>query len=129
MRARGIPLRLLALAALVTLAFGSNVEPLVGTLRDGRVHHESSAAAIAHHSVAAGEHGHEDATGQPAHHQQHGPQHQHGTAADHCTHTHGLAMPAGNAAAFAILAVTVEHSGTISHPTRTQPIDSPPPRA
>lgn len=81
--------RLVALFALV-LSVGSFLEPALGLLRDGAIHHEGSAAALVH-SAGGGEHGHED-TGAPAgDHDQQGP-HRHGTAADHCTHVHNLAL-------------------------------------
>ena len=70
-----------ALLMLFTIAF-SQTETVMGLLRDGVVHHESAAAAAVHALAAEGEHGHED--GAP-----HGPNHEHGTPADHCTHQHG----------------------------------------
>lgn len=73
--------RLAALLMLLTITF-SSAETVVGLLRDGAVHHESSAEAATHALMAQGEHGHEDGA-------QHGPNHEHGTPADHCTHQHG----------------------------------------
>ena len=62
----------------------------MGLLRDGSVHHESSAAAAVHHETSRGDHGHED-SGTGA---KHGSGHQHGTSSDHCTHAHGVGLPA-----------------------------------
>jgi hypothetical protein len=80
--------RLIALVLLLAVS-GSAAESLVGQLRDGEVHHETSVAAASHASHARGDHGHEDA-GAPSH--EHGGEHQHGTNADHCTHQHGTAV-------------------------------------
>jgi hypothetical protein len=128
MRSRANPSRLFALTAVAVLTFGSNVEPLLGVLRDGSIHHESSAAAVAHESSAPREHGHEDGSAQTPH-QDHGPQHQHGTAADHCTHAHGLALAAEEAVGFTAILVTVESNDPTGHPTRSQQTHTPPPRA
>lgn len=73
------------------LAFlaGGTVEPIAGSIRDGVVHHETSAEAGAHAlSAPTGEHGHEDG-GAVGSEQQHEPGHDHGTGRDHCTHAHG----------------------------------------
>lgn len=94
--------RFLALVLLYATAV-SLVEPALGELRDGEIHHESTAAALAHAQVADGDHGHEHA-GSPAH--DHGGEHQHGTALDHCTHQHGPAAPAEGALPF-VLATAV----------------------
>lgn len=84
--------RSIALLTLLLLV-GSIAEPALGQLRDGVVHHESTASAASHADGAPSEHGHED--GSPLGHQ-HGREHQHGTSADHCTHLHGLALVASN---------------------------------
>ncbi|MQA91855.1 MAG: hypothetical protein GEU90_16805 [Gemmatimonas sp.] len=73
--------RLAAVLMLLTIAF-SQMETVMGVLRDGKVHHDSAATAALHALNGQGEHGHED--GAP-----HGPKHEHGTPADHCTHQHG----------------------------------------
>lgn len=90
--------------ALILLLFSTatSLEAVVGPMRDGEVHHETAAQATEHASRATGEHGHEhemsahaddhDATGE-----EHGPQHQHGTGADHCTHAHGPALSVAGA--------------------------------
>lgn len=79
-----------AVLALATFLLGGAVEPVVGWMRDGAVHHESRSAAAAHSSSGVvGEHGHEDgAAGQADH--PHEPGHEHGTGQDHCTHAHSL---------------------------------------
>jgi len=120
--------RLLAFVAVTTLTFGSNLEPLVGAARDGSVHHESAAAAAAHRSAAPGEHGHEHGPNQPRHHQ-HGPEHQHGTAGDHCTHAHGPALAAVAPLALGGAVVTLEFSPPVGHPTGHRRLHHPPPKA
>lgn len=81
--------RVFAGIVLLFATLGSFVEPLLGELRDGETHHETSVAAADHASRARGDHGHEDA-GAPSH--EHGGEHRHGTQADHCTHQHGTAV-------------------------------------
>lgn len=76
--------RLAALLMLLTVTF-SYGETVIGVLRDGTVHHESTAAAATHALFAQGEHGHEDGSS-------HGSDHEHGTPADHCTHHHGTVL-------------------------------------
>lgn len=80
-------------ALLLLMSFtASSLEAVAGVVRDGAVHHETSAAAVSHAVEAAGEHGHESvAEGSD---QEHGPDHRHGTGADHCTHTHGSGLTA-----------------------------------
>lgn len=77
------------LAALVLgVTTVSGFEPVIGTLRDAQVHHESVMAAGQHAGAAAGDHGHEDPGAGGDH--EHGREHEHGAAADHCTHSHGI---------------------------------------
>lgn len=83
-------LRRLAALLLLFVTFGSNAESVVGVLRDGEVHHESPMAAAQHVADGAGNHGHEDAAASGTDHG--GSQHDHGTSADHCTHTHSAAL-------------------------------------
>jgi len=128
MRNRNAGTRCLTLLVFLTLPIGSNVEPVVGELRDGTVHHESAAAAAAHRPAAPGEHGHEDGSSQSSQHE-HGSQHQHGSTADHCTHAHGTALPAAMAVSFTAVVVKLETIDTIEHPTRDQRVHSPPPKA
>lgn len=112
--------RIVALLMLV-LSFGSMTESVAGVLRDGEVHHESVGAAAAHAARTAGEHGHEDAT-PSGNHDRHGPEHQHGTASDHCTHAHDVALPPSFAydlpakEALLVYAEPVAHTGIRSHP-------------
>lgn len=73
---------------LLGLMVGSLVEPVYGSMRDGDVHHEPLKAAAVH-STAAGDHGHEDAGSAGTATHEHGPEHEHGTGSDHCTHQHG----------------------------------------
>lgn len=91
------------LIALILLVFSTatSLEAVVGPVRDGEVHHETAARATQHATRTTGEHGHEhghddgmsaqaedpDGSGE-----EHGPKHQHGTGADHCTHAHGPAL-------------------------------------
>jgi len=84
------------IASLLLAAYGATaVEAVVGQLRDGEVHHETVAAAAEHQAdTGRGEHGHED----PATDGEHGPEHQHGTSGDHCTHTHSVSLPAAQVA-------------------------------
>ena len=90
---------------MLLLLTASNVETVLGVLRDGEVHHESSATAAAHAMQGQGEHGHEDGRPQGPEHE-HGPQHEHGTPADHCTHQHGN-LTTTQAPTLAILAFTI----------------------
>ena len=84
--------------ALLAVATSAS-EALVGEVRDGETHHESAGAAATHHDDMGlrGDHGHEDA-GAPT---DHGPDHRHGTSADHCTHGHSV----GVTAAFSLVVV------------------------
>ena len=93
---------LVALVLLVGYAT-SSAEVVLGEVRDGEVHHESTAAALDHTQSAStqGEHGHED-DGQEA---EHGPEHEHGTPADHCTHSHSVSLP-GDQLVFNFIACT-----------------------
>jgi hypothetical protein len=78
-------------AALLLLAFhASSLEAVAGVVRDGSVHHESVTQAATHAAEGRAEHGHEAVSDEPD--EEHGPQHQHGTGSDHCTHAHGTAL-------------------------------------
>ena len=71
------------------LGYGvTSLEVAVGEVRDGEIHHESNLQAIDHTQSSQGEHGHEDGGRTP----EHGPDHQHGTSGDHCTHTHSVSL-------------------------------------
>ena len=98
---------IVALALLMGYGIAS-AEVIFGEVRDGAVHHESAAEALnhaVHDAMDTGEHGHEDA----GEHPEHGPDHQHGTSADHCTHAHSVGLP-GHPTDFSlvILAVSFE---------------------
>ena len=82
----GLLRRLVAVLSVV-LMVGSLSEPALGWLRDGPVHHESTATAVAHGTQFLGDHGHEDRGPSTNTHDR---EHLHGTGADHCTHQHGL---------------------------------------
>jgi hypothetical protein len=72
------------------MGYGASLgEAATGVLRDGSVHHESSADAAIHQETSRGDHGHED----PGAGAEHGSGHQHGTSGDHCTHTHSMGLP------------------------------------
>ena len=87
-----------SLVALILLVgYGMTMaESVLGDVRDGAVHHESAIEAMAHTGSGQGEHGHEDVG-------EHGPEHQHGTAVDHCTHTHSVSLPTQHHFGFVVL--------------------------
>jgi hypothetical protein len=85
--------RAFATAALLALFTGSHIEPVVGVLRDGQVHHNSVTMAVLHqHGAPSGERGCQDGAAGPQQSPR-GPQHEHGTATDHCTHPHSVGIP------------------------------------
>lgn len=119
----------LALLMLVGLLVGSNIEPIVGALRDGTVHHESLVAAGTHRAgTAAAEHGHEDGALAGGRHG-HGAGHQHGTAVDHCTHAHGIGAPSFVRVEFLGTVVAIAPDASPLRSTRSILTLSPPPRA
>lgn len=88
--------------ALILLIFSTAtpLEAVVGTVRHGEVHHETTAKATQHAARATGEHGHEHgpsvhAEDHDASDEEHGRRHKHGTGADHCTHAHSPALSVG----------------------------------
>ena len=93
-------LRVISLLSVCLLLTGSVLEPVVGALRDGEVHHESTVIANAHRLIDPdGTHGHEDA----AESDESAPDsrdHEHGSATDHCTHVHGAAIGSTSALSF-----------------------------
>ncbi len=95
---------LVSFILLITLP-GYYLEPEMGEVRDGAVHHESTSEAMSHSVSHSGEHGHEAFGKAPG--TDFGPGHQHGTGADHCTHVHGPAM-AGAATAYASYVRTMQ---------------------
>lgn len=109
-------------ALILLLGYGATAaEAVLGELRDGAVHHESSIEAMAHNQTAQGEHGHED----PG---DHDSDHQHGTSVDHCTHTHSASLPAHHEFSLVVLLSTDVHSvellssgvafGSLFHPPK-----------
>lgn len=76
---------------LLATVMGFTVEPVVGTVRDGDVHHETALEAASHFSLAAADHSHEQSE-LPAPADSDGG-HEHGSNSDHCTHAHGMAHP------------------------------------
>ena len=82
-----------AIVLLLLVGFqASTLESAVALAGDGVVHHESSVEAAQHTDSNALSHS-EDAADESSDHD-HGPTHRHGTSADHCTHVHGLGVPA-----------------------------------
>lgn len=123
--------RLIAFVMLFALTF-SATESVLGELRDGEVHHESSATAAAHGLHASGEHGHEDgpSPGHPADSgHRHGPGHHHGTGADHCTHQHGIPLPASFAFVLVLRTIPQPSFDTQVHTDRVSTTLFHPPRA
>jgi hypothetical protein len=117
-------MRRLIAFCLVLLTAASNLEAVVGMLRDGEVHHEELSAASLH-ATPDGEHGHEDASSPAGH--QHDENHEHGTSGDHCTHVHGMALIP--TFAFAVLMgedVTQYAEVTQPHPIISRPFTHPP---
>ncbi|MEK7667191.1 MAG: hypothetical protein AAB409_00915 [Gemmatimonadota bacterium] len=117
--------RLIALLLTVVVA-NSVMESASGLLRDGVIHHESASAADAHRSsVRLGDRGHEDGMLKLPHN----GQHQHGTAADHCTHAHGPALLPGSVPVLAFVFVRVYDADPATLHGRGSVYEAPPPRA
>jgi len=117
--------KVVALVLLVSFVT-SSFEAVAGLVRDGSVHHETATEAMTHSSARTGEHGHETASEAPE--QDHGPDHQHGTGADHCTHVHGAALLAPATVALVDHEVVMPPVGSLATPTdyRTPPLFHPP---
>lgn len=115
---------------LATAAFllGGVLEPAWGLLRDGQVHHETTASAGVHAQVTgSGDHGHEDGSDrEPGH--SHAPGHQHGTSADHCTHMHGVGIVSTHDIGFTVSIVSVDEVPGLAAAPLPQQVHSPPPR-
>lgn len=115
------------IALLLLIAYATaTAETVVGAVRDGAVHHESTIAALVHQETHHGDHGPED-SGLGA---KHGPNHRHGTGADHCTHAHGVSLP--TACAFEVPAGAVTETFEVPEPRpagRAPDTDLRPPRA
>lgn len=112
--------------ALLVAFTASSLETVAGLVRDGEVHHETTASAAVHGTSSSGEHGHEAVDDGGTH--EHGPEHEHGTGSDHCTHTHGNAL-APSGAAFACLtsgAVITASPSRIPTESRLPPLLQPP---
>ncbi|MGD2045400.1 MAG: hypothetical protein PVH96_04195 [Gemmatimonadota bacterium] len=78
------------LAFSILLAYAvSAAEAVVGVVRDGDVHHESALAAAVHRAEHLPDHAFEQGG-----HDAHGSDHGHGSSSDHCTHIHGVSLPA-----------------------------------
>jgi hypothetical protein len=86
--------RVVRRAAFVLLLaiMGFTLEPVVGVVRDGEVHHETAAEAATHSGLATAGHAHEQNDSQTSEDSE--SDHEHGSNADHCTHSHGIAHPA-----------------------------------
>jgi hypothetical protein len=116
---------------LLVLTTASPMEAVAGELRDGEIHHETSAEASRHAATSMGDHGHEHGRAFDDESHDHaadeddpeGTEHRHGTGSDHCTHAHGPAL-----AAPAVAAVVTARTGTIPVVTVPAPSDhtSPP---
>ncbi|MFQ5549615.1 MAG: DUF2946 family protein [Gemmatimonadales bacterium] len=76
----------------------SALEPIVGLVNDGDVHHESALVAASHSGSTPAQHAHEDLRHQSSDGKHDG--HEHGSAADHCTHAHGALLRATQSLAF-----------------------------
>lgn len=123
--------RAIALVLLIISA-ASPIEAVAGELRDGEIHHETSAEASRHSATSMGEHGHEH--GRTFEDESHdhatdegdpdGTEHRHGTGSDHCTHAHGPAL-----AAPAVAAAVPSETGTVPavHVPVASDHTSPPP--
>lgn len=119
--------RVLAFAILI-ITPSSTVEGMVNLVRDGEAHHETASAAATHCDAGArGDHGHEDVphSGEDAQN----PQHQHGTAGDHCTHFHSIGMVAVMEWSFSAVSGAFALMQTFSRSDRTTVADAPPPKA
>jgi hypothetical protein len=84
------------------MMMASRAEAVTGEVRDGDVHHESTAEAVVHAQDPHGAHAHDgadavnDQAPEPTKDTRAAPEdgtssHEHGSASDHCTHVHGVA--------------------------------------
>lgn len=116
----------LAVAAVTIASF----EALAGETRDGEIHHEDVAQAAVHHDALhlRGNHGYED-SGSPTD-RSHGPEHRHGTSADHCTHVHGIGLTSRATLVETSLLTTATSFELLNAPTdRNTPAPTQPPKA
>ncbi|MEQ9398918.1 MAG: hypothetical protein RJQ04_07075 [Longimicrobiales bacterium] len=125
--------RLIALSLLL-FSGAASLEAVTAPVRDGEVHHETTVEADGHRAPSSGEHGHEhdpsaDEDGRGAPDADHGPDHRHGTSADHCTHVHSPALagahdrlavegPEGTVLDLALPAPAGPATPTLWHPPR-----------
>jgi hypothetical protein len=117
---------------LVTVA--STLEVGAGLAMEGALHHESAARAVAHAEASAGpdeDHGHEDAQAKTdeGRDDSRDSRHGHGTGLDHCTHVHGMAVPAHPDLTPSTSFVHAEQSEPTYHTTRVSTDLFHPPRA
>lgn len=75
---------------LLLAAIFSFVEPVVGQARDGEIHHRTGVVQQTDTSSTVDAHDPQGTRDGPAHPP--GPNHQHGTSADHCTHQHAAVL-------------------------------------
>jgi len=100
--------RLIAASMLLSVAV-SSLEAVEGEARDGEVHHETAVEASTHATAANADHAHESAPDEGP--DENGSEHEHGTATDHCTHAHGMALPVPGARSV----LTSDHRSPPSH--------------
>lgn len=116
--------RWLALGILLAYA-ASAAEAVVGVVRDGEVHHESTVAAAVHRAEHQSEHGY-----QHVDHGTHDADHGHDGSSDHCTHLHGVSVPAACSVEVSTGSRSVTVALATPSPTdRTPESDFRPPRA
>ena len=111
LRRRVIRRRAFALVLLAAI-MGFTVEPVVGVVRDGDVHHETAAEAAAHSGLASADHAHEQTDSRSSEHTD--GSHEHGSSADHCSHAHGPAL----LGAFAFEIATTQKLFSFDEPVR-----------
>jgi hypothetical protein len=116
--------RVLSLVMLFA-AIVSVLEPVIGEARDSEIHHEEQVAITSFHQIhSPADHAHEGPA--QSQHSQSGS-HQHGSSSDHCTHQHGLGIPAHPHFAFTSplsISVSPEQDRSVSRTIR--PLFHPP---
>ena len=121
--------RVVRRAAFVLLLaiMGFTLEPVVGVVRDGDVHHETAAEAATHSGLATAGHAHEQNDSQTSEDSE--SDHEHGSNADHCTHAHGIAHPAMPSFDFFAAMTWLEISFSQASQSLTPTSATPPPNA
>jgi hypothetical protein len=116
--------RVLSLLMLVA-AIVSVLEPVVGEARDAEIHHEEQVTIASFHQIhSPADHSHEGPA--QSQHPQSGS-HQHGSSSDHCTHQHGLGIPAHPYFAFiSPLSISVSPEPVLSVSRTIRPLFHPP---